>query len=297
MAKKRSITSIVLPPGANTELQIIQDTKAPVVKWVKVTPELAMKWLESNDNNRNVRDAHVLKLAADMKAGKWKGRNGEAIRFDSNGRLVDGQHRLWACVEAGVPFETLLITNLAPDVYSTIGIGSPKGFADFLGPMHHEKNTTLLAAACRLVYYWQNGLLPMMRDGRQAPTIPALEQVLREHPTIRESVNRASSLNQTRKLLTSSYVALIHYAGTLEGRNATVESFLERLGSGAGLYETDPVFHLRKFLESQRGPKAGMRRAGQQHVLALTIKAWNAAKKEQKMQALRYASTESFPQL
>lgn len=294
---KRKIVNLVLPPGANTELQIIQDAKIPVVKWVRVSPELATKWLESNTNNRLVRDAHVLRLAADMKAGKWRGRNGEAIRFDSEGRLVDGQHRLWACLECGVSFETLLITNLAPEVYSTIGVGRPKSFGDFLGPMHHEKNTTLLAAACRLVYYWQNGLLPMMRDNRQAPTIAALEQTLREHPTLRESVCRAASMNETKKLLTSSYVALIHYAGTLEGKNATVESFLERLGNGMGLYDTDPIFHLRKFLLSQRGPKAGMRRAGQQHVLALVIKAWNATKKDQKMLALRYASAESFPQL
>ncbi len=295
--KKRQITNLVLPPGANTDLQIIQDAKVPVAKWVRVTPDLATAWLEKNTNNRLVRDAHVLRLAADMKAGKWRGRNGEAIRFDSEGRLVDGQHRLWACLECGVTFETLLITNLAPEVYSTIGVGRPKNFGDFLGPMHHEKNTTLLAAACRRVYYWQNGLLPTMKDGRQAPTIAALEQVLKEHPTIRESVSRAASMSDTKKLLTSSYIALVHYAGTLEGKNATVESFLERLGKGEGLYATDPIFHLRNLLLQQRGPKAGSRRAGQQYILACVIKAWNATKKEQKMLALRFATAESFPQL
>ena len=294
---KRKITSLVLPPGANTDLQIIQDARVPVAKWVRVTPDLATKWLESNTNNRTVRDSHVLRLAADMKAGKWKGRNGEAIRFDSEGRLVDGQHRLWACLEANTTFETLLITNLDATAYSTIGVGRPKSFCDFLGPMHHEKNTIMLASLCRLVYYWQNGLLPMMKDSRQAPTISALEQVLRDHPNMRESANRAASMPDTRKLLTSSYVALIHYAGTLEGKNATVESFLERLGNGLGLFDTDPIFHLRKFLLSQRGPTAGNRRAGQQHVLALVIKAWNATKKDQKMLALRYATAESFPQL
>ena len=83
---KRKITSLVLPPGANTDLQIIQDTKTPVAKWVRVTPELATKWLESNTNNRTVRDSHVLRLAADMKAGKWKGRNGEAIGYTTQER-------------------------------------------------------------------------------------------------------------------------------------------------------------------------------------------------------------------
>ncbi len=291
---KRKTANLVLPPGANTDLQIIQDTKVPVVKWVRVSPDLATKWLESNTNNRLVRDAHVLRLAADMKAGKWRGRNGEAIRFDTEGRLVDGQHRLWACIEAEVPFETLLITNVAPEVYSTIGVGRPKSFGDFLGPMHHEKNTILLASACRLVYYWQHGLLPMMRDSRQAPTIAALEQVLKDHPTIRESVSRAAS-SETKKILTPSYIALVHYAGTLEGKPATVEAFFERLGKGEGLYATDPIFHLRNFLLSQ---KTGTRKAGQQYVLACVIKAWNATKKEQKQNApTRFSVNESFPQL
>jgi hypothetical protein len=77
------------------------------VEWMTVTPDQALKWLEdTNTNNRSVRDIHVQRLASDMKNGKWRGFNGEAIRFDSLGRLVDGQHRLWACTVAGVPFDT-----------------------------------------------------------------------------------------------------------------------------------------------------------------------------------------------
>lgn len=286
-------------PTQKPELIIVATNKnTPVAKWVRVTPALATQWLEeANTNNRAVRDDHVTRLAADMAAGKWKGENGEAIRFDRDNRLVDGQHRLWACIVAEKPFETLLITNLDPEVYSTIGVGRPKNFGDFLGPMHGEKNTSLLAATIRLCYFWQNGLLPVMKTGRNMPTIQQLEETLRCHPKIRESVARISSMNETRKLLTSSFAALIHYAGVLEGRAATVESFMERLGNGLGLTETDAVYHLRKFLLGLKGPQPGNRRPGQHYILGLAIKAWNASKRNQPVQALRYMQTESFPQL
>lgn len=46
-----------------------------------------------------------------MRNGNWKA-NGEAIKFSSTGRLLDGQHRLRACVKEQVPFTTLVIRGL-----------------------------------------------------------------------------------------------------------------------------------------------------------------------------------------
>ena len=140
---------------------VIPITQAtPKAEWVIVTPDMAIKWLDSdNDKNRTLREDYVRRLAADMIAGKWRGRNGESIGFDTNGRLVDGQHRLWACVQADTPFETLLVTGLDPEDYNTKGIGRPKNFSDFLGPVHGEKNVNLLAAAVRLVHIWTSGNL------------------------------------------------------------------------------------------------------------------------------------------
>ncbi len=46
-----------------------------------------------------------------MKSGEWK-YNGESIKVCTDGSLLDGQHRLEACIESGVTFDTLLVTNL-----------------------------------------------------------------------------------------------------------------------------------------------------------------------------------------
>lgn len=273
--------------------------ETPQCRWVKISPELAMRWLEGevNHNNRTIRDAHVRRLSEDMKQGRWRGMNGEAIRFDGKGRLVDGQHRLWACVVANVSFDSLVIDDVDEDDYSTIGIGAKKSLADFLGPMGGEKNVHLLASAIRLVYLWQHRLLGNMKDGKSFPTIAELEITLRDHPNIRDSVNTLSGMSATRRLLNPTYGTLIHYAGTLENKSASVHSFLERLGTGLGLEADDPVYHLRKFLLSQQGPAAGHRRPGKQYMLALAIKAWNFSKKNERIKALIFRVDETFPAL
>lgn len=273
--------------------------QAPKARWITVTPEVAAMWLaETNTKNRAIREPHALRLASDMTSGKWRGRNGEPIRFDINGRLVDGQHRLRACVLSGVSFETLLITDVTPEDYLTIGIGMRKSVGDLIGPMNGEKNAHLLSAALRLVYMWGQGTLGKSEKGGAAfPTVAAMEEVYRNHPNLSESVARIANSGSIRRLLTPSYAVLIHYAGTLENKHATVDSFLDRLGSGLGLLDNDPVYHLRSFLLSQRGPTAGHRRAGRIYTLAMTVKAWNASKNGQSVKRLTWVASEGFPQL
>lgn len=256
-----------------------------------------MQWLdETNKNNRKVRQQWVDQLADDMIAGRWRGQNGEAIRFDTEGRLVDGQHRLWACVQSGTAFETLLVTGVDIEDYKTIGIGTKKGLVDFLGPVYGEKNPTLYAAALRLVHVWRTGRL---KSGWKslAHSISELETAYHDHPQLADSVAWVSNHKPVRVLLNGTYAAFIHYAGFLEGKQAAVESFLDRVGSGLGLMEDDPAYQLRKFLLSQKGLTAGHRRPGRDYVLALAIKAWNAAKQGEKMKALAFKVNEDWPVL
>ncbi len=270
----------------------------PGTRWITVTPELAMKWLdEANINNRKVREEHVKKLADDMAAGRWRGKNGEPIKFDRNGRLIEGQHRLWACVQSDTPFETLMITDVDPEDYKTSGIGRPKNLADFLGPVYGEKNVMLLASTLRLVHLWRTDRLKRPGWKSLSTSIAELEIVYHDHSKLPASVVWVSSHKACRDLLNPSYATLIHYAGTLEGKAAMVESFLERVGSGLGLLDDDPVWHLRKFLLSQRGLKPGHKRPGREYMLALAIKAWTASKEGRKVRALQFRVDETFPKL
>lgn len=80
-------------------------------KWVDVTPEMAAKWLEKNVSNRSINETKVASFAEDMTSGRWYA-NGEAIVFDENGNLVNGQHRLSAIVKSGVVVKVLIVTGV-----------------------------------------------------------------------------------------------------------------------------------------------------------------------------------------
>lgn len=299
--KRTSALKLTLPQDAPSDLVPQQiTTGAPISYWGIITPDIARQWLaECNKGNRHVREDHVLRLACDMLEDKWVGRNGEAIRFDTEGRLVDGQHRLLACIQAEKEFESLVVYGVDKDAYATIGIGVKKSLADFLGPLDGEKNTALLSSTVRLVYAWKSGLLGKSnKDGQSFPSIAKLRETLASNPKIRESVNHtACKFNGLRRLLPPTYVALLHYAACQQDREYLADSMLDRLQTGLGLSQTDPVYHLRRFLLAQQSPRPGHRRAAKEYTLALLIKTWNAVKAEKPMGALTLRMDEKFPEL
>lgn len=80
-------------------------------KTMTVTPIMAERWLKRNCVNRNIFHQRVETYAADMKAGNWRF-NGEPICFDTEGHLVNGQHRLSAILKANCPIKTLVCFNV-----------------------------------------------------------------------------------------------------------------------------------------------------------------------------------------
>lgn len=95
---------------------------------ITITPEMAMDILLHNHNNRKVNKANVKRISADMKLGNFK-LNGETIKIYDDGDLADGQHRLLACVESRVPFQTYIIKGVKKDVLPTIDCGEKRSLA------------------------------------------------------------------------------------------------------------------------------------------------------------------------
>jgi len=123
----------------------------PSVTRMTVTPAMALNWLDNaNTNNRTVNDAHVQRLARDMKQGKWILTH-EGIAFDRNGILLDGQHRLWAIVEADAPIEMHIWRDVTRDALMAIDCGKSRSIKDVIrlsgdhGQVHHSEIAVLRA--------------------------------------------------------------------------------------------------------------------------------------------------------
>jgi hypothetical protein len=94
-----------------------------IVEYVRVTPELAAEWLKLNiPNNRDMNSTRIEDRTNDILNGSFAF-NGETIKFDSQGRLIDGQHRLTAITKARKTVPLLVVRGLGIDCLATIDTG------------------------------------------------------------------------------------------------------------------------------------------------------------------------------
>jgi hypothetical protein len=116
-----------------------------------ITPEVAAVYLASRGRNRNVNARHVARLATDMSNGNWVV-TGEAIKFDSH-VLIDGQHRLEACVMSETPFTTLVVRGLPTESCKAMDSGMKRSVSDALRMFGNMEipNPNVVAGAARVV--------------------------------------------------------------------------------------------------------------------------------------------------
>jgi hypothetical protein len=100
----------------------------------RITPEIAKQYLESNTSNRTINANFVNFLAEQIKLGKWI-ENGESIKFNKSGVLVDGQHRLLAVVKLGLPIKTNVVRGCDDDSFATLGNARPRSARDTMSTL------------------------------------------------------------------------------------------------------------------------------------------------------------------
>lgn len=96
-----------------------------------ITPEVAEFILkECNTTNRVIRNSNLTQLKRCLDADEWKFVS-DAISFDTDGVLTNGQHRLTACTLANKPIEVLVAFGVERS--SAIDTGAKRSFTDNLG--------------------------------------------------------------------------------------------------------------------------------------------------------------------
>lgn len=130
------------------------------IKQVEVTPAIAREWLKKNTQNRPLRKIYISKMAEAMKRGEWKTTH-QAIAM-ADGRLLDGQHRLLAFLESGLPkIEMTVAYNSDPATFDVIDVGANRSAGDIFREDRMVINP--IAFIGRLVYsrYTMHQLQPI----------------------------------------------------------------------------------------------------------------------------------------
>lgn len=252
----------------------------------RITPAwAAYKLEEANMNNRTLRPRLVSRIAEDIRDGNWQ-LNGETVKFTDDLILVDGQHRLAAVVEAGIPVEMAVAIGVSADHQVTVDTGAARTFGDVL-KFRGETSWSQLAAAVRL------GFLLDVEGSTNPAMSPSNHQLLdwlELNPSIRGFLwSRPYGVSRTwTARMPSSVVTSLDYLFTRDGDADASEAFWTSvlLGEGEDMYEGNPAFTLRR----QVLHAASSRRATipKQVLVAITIKAWNSYVAGEAVKLLRW---------
>lgn len=191
---------------------------------VNVTPALAEKWLGQNHGNRNLRNRKVANYARDMRNGNWQ-TTGDSIKFDWNGRMIDGQHRLEAVIESGVTIRVLVVKGLEPSVQGVLDVNIKRSAADALKFAGRGYNVTIMAAAARIANARDMGFLKTATSTNVPEmTNMEVEQWVNDNPDIE---NAAALAARTYKTIGATPSALAYAIWVLEDIDgpAAVEFF------------------------------------------------------------------------
>lgn len=237
---------------------------------LRVTPEMAREWLgRSEQNYRKLDNERVRMYALDMRSGNWD-YNGETIKLNCNGSVIDGQHRLHAIVESGCSITTEVIEGV--DKVQSIDRGKPRTTASILAAMG-EKNVNLLAAS--VVLYGR--LLRNRFDVGRTMSSAEVIKLLHHNGGIRESLKVVSAHSSVHRFISVTPATVLHYTVHQIDKELADDFFSKFLRKDAdkSLVDiTEPASGLREFYKwnRMRAPNLRVHTVG---LLASSIKAWN----------------------
>lgn len=97
-----------------------------------ITPSAAKVILQTkNNHNRNLNQKTVSALARAITEGRWRVTH-QGIAFYDDGTLADGQHRLAAVAQSGVPIEVMVTYGASKDTAMMVDTGRARNTSDVI---------------------------------------------------------------------------------------------------------------------------------------------------------------------
>lgn len=206
-----------------------------------VTPPMAEAYLAKMRPNRKIRDGRVTMWAGLMEAEKWRLTN-QGIAFDSDGYLIDGQHRLWGVIRSGKPVAFLVVRGLPTAAQNLIDGGTPRKAGDQFDITFATRDGKQRVAIARVIH--------LLRTGWAAPTqaIPT-EEAFAQIERYRAEIEWALGVFPSRRAVAPApVVGAWCYAYPTAPEQ--IAEFADSYVNGAGLDRGDPLLLLREHVIS-----------------------------------------------
>lgn len=266
---------------------------APWMRWVIITPELAAALLKRNIDNRPLKPGVVDNYRRVIEPGHWRLTH-QGGAMDRRGVLQDGQHRLQACVDAGVPISMPFFVGMDPDNFKAIDEGKNRSIADLLGK-DGEVDVNLLGTAVRMIAASREPF-PHAYLKLKTPNEVLYDSFKGDPERLRQSVKWGHRHAVQSKLVASALCSARYLLLEANGQNNDyVAAFLRGLVTGTKgdtrvlLDADDPRLALRDQLQLRRERHHRTKAIDQ---LAMTIWAWNSVVSGRRFRYAKWAEIE-----
>lgn len=248
----------------------------------RITPKKAKEYLRSNtEKQRSVNRGWVDYLTRQILGGHWHF-TGDPIRFDLNEKLIDGQHRLLACIKADRPIYTQVVRGLDEKAFMAIdrvNTRTNSQILDLMGVKYHR----LASTVTKYVWAWET-------EGTIQANLPKLSPdeekiVIDCYPEIVDSCALVKTTSAD-KVTKGAPLAFVHWLVTRVNKSKADE-FVERIGDGVAPRRRYPTLVFRdRFLRL----KADRVSLNNRQVVSLIVRTWNAFYGGKDLTVLRIAS-------
>ena len=100
--------------------------------------------------NRNVNYARVQRYLTEMEGDFWEPTH-QGIALDQEGRLIDGQHRLWAIIISGTTQKMMVSEGVSRDTFYLLDQGFSRNASSFLTGKYAGARAALVRSLIRLI--------------------------------------------------------------------------------------------------------------------------------------------------
>lgn len=263
--------------------------------WYEIPPSEAQKILEDQGRNRPLSEWWASILAEDIASGEYE-MNGEPLIFDESGVLLDGQHRLRACVIANKPLRTYVVFGVPRKFFDTLDQGRKRtaGHVEAMAGTHHANATA--AVVKKIIEHDVLGERYGNEKFRRGVPPWQVRAFMRKHkPDVEASVGLVKGYQaKLGKSLPPAAVGFVHYRAAKKDPGkasawlhalATMEGLSMKTGGSAILLLRR---RLTKAIETGEKVDASER-------TALLAKTWLAFHNDDPIAQLRWARGEKFP--
>lgn len=279
--KRAVAASFISTTTASASSQRAEDILAlniiPGRQWtttVKINPAQAKQLLLAMPTQRLLQKSNVDYFVGLMRSGRFRTTH-QGVAFNHAGKLIDGMHRLSACVQADVEIEVQATFGMSDDAFGSFDRGKGRTTADDLvvrGVVATRQESIILAAAIKILHNYDRGMLPWSPMNKVEVAAIDADALMLRHEELQTTV--IAMTKNSRFFYGMSLSGVVAFTTLFRETNLPkAEDFIRQVMHGENLSAGYPAFALREFL---RFGGDARRKVINTASMVVFVRCWNA---------------------